>query len=342
MQYFGADGLGSVRQIYDASGALIGSSRYDPYGNVMSQSGTATSAYGFTGEWTDATGLVHLRARYYSAAQGRFITRDVWEGDPNAPMSYNAWLYAYANSVNLTDASGHDPWWCDKYTGTARQSCLEEYNSRAFPDPVDVGFVPYFNQFDQTGGGSTACGPTALLMVLGKWGINTSVQEIIDRTNMMMSPSQGGFDPTCGKNADPTNNNAVCMSAAALEAVAKSYGLTTIAHDNWTWYEVRAQLAVGHPLIADINVVATGPSAGVPLTTPLEQADGKYFGHFVVIIKVEWANKVVHYHNPYVKPGNDRRLDLSLFELAWSGPVDKNDPLQSGGHVRWAMAAYKN
>ncbi len=39
-------------------------------------------------------------------AQGRFTTRDVWEGDPNAPMSYNAWLYTYGNPANSVDPSG--------------------------------------------------------------------------------------------------------------------------------------------------------------------------------------------------------------------------------------------
>jgi hypothetical protein len=28
-------------------------------------------------------------------------------------MSYNGWLYVYANPVNLTDPTGHDPWWCE-------------------------------------------------------------------------------------------------------------------------------------------------------------------------------------------------------------------------------------
>jgi RHS repeat-associated protein len=107
MQYFGVDGLGSVRQLYDASGMVVANNRYDPYGNVMSQYGTATSVFGFTGEqWDTATGLEYLRARYYSPTQGRFTTRDVWEGDPNAPMSYNAWLYVYANPVFGTDPSG--------------------------------------------------------------------------------------------------------------------------------------------------------------------------------------------------------------------------------------------
>jgi RHS repeat-associated protein len=109
MQYFGPDALGSVRQLFDSGGQVVGSSRYDPYGNVMSQSGTATSVFAFAGEQQDATGLTYLRARYYSSAQGRFTTRDVWEGDPNAPMSYSAWLYVYGNPVNGIDPTGREP-----------------------------------------------------------------------------------------------------------------------------------------------------------------------------------------------------------------------------------------
>ncbi len=56
MQYFGADGLGSVRQLYDTSGMLIMTERYDPYGNLMSQSARATSVFGFTGEQNKANG----------------------------------------------------------------------------------------------------------------------------------------------------------------------------------------------------------------------------------------------------------------------------------------------
>ena len=52
MQYFGADGLGSVRQIYNSTGQVVANTRYDPFGNVLSQSGSATSMYGFTGEAT--------------------------------------------------------------------------------------------------------------------------------------------------------------------------------------------------------------------------------------------------------------------------------------------------
>ena len=126
MQHFGADGLGSVRQIYNSAGIVQMNGRYDPFGNVMSANGNATSVYGFTGEQTDATGLVYLRARYYDAGVGRFLTDDPWQGNPNQPMSYNDWLYVYGNPVNLTDPSGHDPWWCD--TQADKTLCILSYN----------------------------------------------------------------------------------------------------------------------------------------------------------------------------------------------------------------------
>jgi hypothetical protein len=51
-----------------------------------------------------------LRARYYNPAIARFQTRDIWPGDYNQPMSYNAWLYTYANPIILTDPSGKVPY----------------------------------------------------------------------------------------------------------------------------------------------------------------------------------------------------------------------------------------
>jgi RHS repeat-associated protein len=55
---------------------------------------------------TDSTGLVYLRARYYAADTGRFISRDTWPGQSNRPLSLNRWNYVEGNVVNLTDPSG--------------------------------------------------------------------------------------------------------------------------------------------------------------------------------------------------------------------------------------------
>lgn len=110
--YYLGDVLGSVRQIADTSGVLNLSRYYEPYGTAYGVMGNASTAYGFTGEWTDGTGLVNLRARYYAPVQGRFISKDTWVGNNNTPMSYNNWIYGYANPIRFVDSSGNIPVEC--------------------------------------------------------------------------------------------------------------------------------------------------------------------------------------------------------------------------------------
>jgi RHS repeat-associated protein len=104
--YFLGDALGSTRQLVDASGQITLAESYDPFGNVVSQNGPDSTVLGYTGQQTDPTGLIYLRARYYSAYQGRFIEQDTWEGDAESPASYNLWLYATGNPVVYTDPTG--------------------------------------------------------------------------------------------------------------------------------------------------------------------------------------------------------------------------------------------
>jgi len=47
---------------------------------VLSSQGDAGSAYGFAGEWHDPSGMLHLRARYYEPALGRFFQPVPWGG----------------------------------------------------------------------------------------------------------------------------------------------------------------------------------------------------------------------------------------------------------------------
>ncbi|MBN1536356.1 MAG: RHS repeat-associated core domain-containing protein [Anaerolineales bacterium] len=108
-EYFLADALGSVRQLTDSGGEVVLARAYDPYGSLVENNAYdgVTTPYGYTGEYTDAaSGMVYLRARYYNPAQGRFVSRDVWEGDEIKPLSYNSWVYAYSNPTNIIDPSG--------------------------------------------------------------------------------------------------------------------------------------------------------------------------------------------------------------------------------------------
>ena len=104
--YFGYDGLGSGRQMTDSAGALAYMANYDPYGLPLELGGDLTTALGFTGEYTDPTGLVYLRARYMSPTMGMFLSKDPFEGVMQRVMSRNGYSYVHGNPVNWTDPSG--------------------------------------------------------------------------------------------------------------------------------------------------------------------------------------------------------------------------------------------
>jgi RHS repeat-associated protein len=100
------DGLGSVRQ--ELVGSVVETATtYSPYGEVLAQAGTSGTVYGFTGEQEDgATGLLYLRARYYNALLGTFVSRDPWSGSLWSPSTLHGYGYASSNPTNRVDYTG--------------------------------------------------------------------------------------------------------------------------------------------------------------------------------------------------------------------------------------------
>jgi RHS repeat-associated protein len=100
------DALGSVRGLADGTGALVGSRSYEAFGSPRTTSGPS-SLFGFTGEPTDATGLVYLRARSLDPSTGRMLSADPVQ--PNAPgtLGYNLYVYAANDPTTRTDPTGH-------------------------------------------------------------------------------------------------------------------------------------------------------------------------------------------------------------------------------------------
>jgi RHS repeat-associated protein len=104
-----ADGLGSTRAMSGSSQVVSESSTYDAYGNAVATYGAAPS-FGYVGQYryyTDATGLVYLKARYYDSSAGRFISRD--------PIGYkggqNLYIYCHDNPIAYIDPDGEFAWW---------------------------------------------------------------------------------------------------------------------------------------------------------------------------------------------------------------------------------------
>ena len=146
-----ADGLGSVR-LEMMGDAIDSAATYEPCGRLLARSGPSGTVCGFTGEQHDAaTGLVYLRARYYNPALRVFLSVDPWTGSPRRPMSYNKYLYVYANPINLTDPTGLDAWWCEQqsYSGVPShgiQDAISECRRQHFfggPDrlPPTIGDI---------------------------------------------------------------------------------------------------------------------------------------------------------------------------------------------------------
>ncbi|MDX1994222.1 MAG: RHS repeat-associated core domain-containing protein [bacterium] len=80
---------------------------YTPCGEMLQSYGTsAAPRLGFTGEYTDPSGMVFLRARYMNPDLGIFLSKDPFEGWTQRVMSRNGYSYVEGNPVNYTDPSG--------------------------------------------------------------------------------------------------------------------------------------------------------------------------------------------------------------------------------------------
>ena len=102
--FYHQDGLGTVTDLSDVTGATAKSYAYDAWGNILDQTGSVENSYSYTGRELDAeTGLYYYRARYYDPAIGRFLQED--------PIGFNGGdlnLYAYvaSNAPNERDPRG--------------------------------------------------------------------------------------------------------------------------------------------------------------------------------------------------------------------------------------------
>ena len=103
------DHLGSASLTTDGAGAATASRAYYAYGAERSASGDLQTDRTFTGQKSDATGLLYYNARYYDPALGTFISPDTIIPDPGRVIDYNRFLYVRGNPLKYTDPSGHCP-----------------------------------------------------------------------------------------------------------------------------------------------------------------------------------------------------------------------------------------
>jgi RHS repeat-associated protein len=102
VDYLVADSLGSVRGVVTSSGSLAASVDYGAWDNPETTGGPSCyTPFGFTGAYTDSTGMAYLIGRYYDPATGQFLSVDPMVGRTGEPYAY-----AYDSPVNEKDPSG--------------------------------------------------------------------------------------------------------------------------------------------------------------------------------------------------------------------------------------------
>ena len=183
--YYHADALGSVRQLSNSADALTLGQSFEPYGDKLTTQGTGSSNYGYTGEWTDGTGLINLRARYMNTGVGRFMTRDTWAGDYNRPLSLNRWNYVEGNPVNYTDPSGH----CIPIG----DDCVPEHMLDEYLSGIEDGVDRKECEFNGGGGGFD---PSTLPIFVGSWRPGFKEHALrSDRTRRVLQMLEGYQGP---------------------------------------------------------------------------------------------------------------------------------------------------
>ncbi|MBR2410787.1 MAG: hypothetical protein IKB08_03585 [Clostridia bacterium] len=109
--YYEYDGRGSVVSLLNTKGKNAESYSYDPYGKLTDGGDRVANPYQYNAEYVDtATGLQYLRARYYRAETGSFITADTYRGEIESPLSLNRYTYTHNNPIMGKDPSGHSLW----------------------------------------------------------------------------------------------------------------------------------------------------------------------------------------------------------------------------------------
>lgn len=99
------DQVTSVTDETAPDGTVLASFQYDPFGNVISQTGTPQSEQMYTGRNYDAdSGLYYYRARYYDPQAGRFISED----PKGFAAGVNFYVYVDNNPILANDPLGLD------------------------------------------------------------------------------------------------------------------------------------------------------------------------------------------------------------------------------------------
>ena len=101
---------GDVMYLVNSSGATVATYEYDPYGSIVSATGTMAeiNPLRYRGYYYDTdTGFYYLQSRYYDPQIGRFLNADTFVSTGQGLLGNNMFAYCNNSPIPNKDSTGH-------------------------------------------------------------------------------------------------------------------------------------------------------------------------------------------------------------------------------------------
>ena len=140
LTYLLADHLGSNSLITSDNGTLLSKTRYKPWGEIRYSTGTTTTPYTYTGQYSNNAdfGWMYYKARWFDPSLGRFSQADTIIPRPSNIRSWDRYSYSANNPIRYLDPTGHD--WLNSVGGFI-QGFIAEVDRSFF------GLTPQLQEF---------------------------------------------------------------------------------------------------------------------------------------------------------------------------------------------------
>jgi RHS repeat-associated protein len=201
--YFSFDPMGNTRLVTDAAGAVVARYDYDPFGEPVSEQGTLSNPYRFSGRFgarTEPSGQVAMGARFYDPAMGRFTQPD--------PLGV-------AGGVNLYQYAGNQPTGFVDPTGTQ----LDDSEVAQTHSPVNWGTLSNVGIGLVAGGTILITGGAAAIFWGAAWGGTIAVSVGVGSAALGGAVVYSGVGGRGMRNHNPAEINAA-NGAGAMVSLA--------------------------------------------------------------------------------------------------------------------------
>ncbi len=130
LYYYITNLQGDVMQIVNSNGTTVATYDYDPYGNIISSTGSIAeiNPFRYRGYVYDTeTGLYYLQSRYYDPEMGRFINADAFASTGQGILGNNMFSYCLNNPANYVDMSGENAKALEQWTNVMWWLCCIDF-----------------------------------------------------------------------------------------------------------------------------------------------------------------------------------------------------------------------